>query len=291
MPRIVLDTNIVRSLGAGELEPDTFQLALESGLSVHLAGPAISEIVVALSERRIPWDHWLRAREVLQNILKRPQPILVGGQEGLQMHGFPVRNIRTSAEMSELQALLLASWRILRNANSFDDLFRIQAQSGSGTVSLDPELIGRVASEFRAEWASEIDGFFEQAMRVAPMIQEELHPRADSLEAVEAFVSTVRPILDEGQEAPLPSLRLDAFLRVHALVLLRRTRKKNQYNTTKRKNDSYDHDLLKFLAFPAVLCTNDGPLIASVHTAGSWQERWIVRPEALRNVSPRPPPS
>ena len=71
------------------------------------------------------------------------------------------------------------------------------------------------------------------------------------------------------------------------MFFLRRLRLKETYDPVKRANDLFDLDLLKYLSFPAVVCTSDGPLIAAVERAGSWQRRWIVRPGELADGTMR----
>ena len=131
----------------------------------------------------------------------------------------------------------------------------------------------------------EVDDFFGRMMSNAPGVRDALPRRGDSQEAIELCVACAREELDKNFDdpGPIPSVRLDAFLRVRALVLLRRMRTKDTYNPHKRMNDSFDQDLLKYLAFPTALCTGDGPLIAAVEAARSWQGAWIVRPEELAN--------
>ncbi|WP_437898630.1 hypothetical protein [Sorangium sp. So ce124] len=161
---------------------------------------------------------------------------------------------------------------------------QIRAQAGQGTVSFNSQLTHSVVSEFRNSWANEIDNFFVNVLKLEPGIQQKLPARGDSIEAIEACLASARDALDGDLYAhdPPPSFRLDAFLRVRALVLLRRLRKMEPYNPAKRQNDSFDHELLKYLAYPAALCSDDRLLIASVRATKSWQVRWIIRPRQLR---------
>ena len=80
---------------------------------------------------------------------------------------------------------------------------------------------------------------------------------------------------------PRLSTRLDAFLRVSALLDLRHLRKDQRYNPQKNRNDLFDHELLRYLAVPAAVCTGDLGLIAKVRDSHSWQIGWIFQVEDL----------
>ena len=155
-----------------------------------------------------------------------------------------------------------------------------------GTISLRNELTQEVVRKHQSDWVSEIEEFRRRILAIAPDIQNSLPARGDSLDAIEACANAAKEELDVDADADqvLPSVRLDAFLRVRALILLRRIRKKEPYNSRARINDSFDLELLKYLAFPTALCTSDGPLLAAVEITKAWQRSWMVRPEELSNV-------
>ena len=83
------------------------------------------------------------------------------------------------------------------------------------------------------------------------------------------------------KSTPPASVRLDALLRANASFALQRLRPKNPYNPAKKANDGLDVDLLRYLAVPAIVCTNDGRLQRILKQAGSWQRRWVLRPSEL----------
>jgi hypothetical protein len=60
---------------------------------------------------------------------------------------------------------------------------------------------------------------------------------------------------------------------------------KKPYNPKKRANDVFDCELLRYLAFPAVVCTYDGKFTRAVEESGTWQRRWVLGPAELRHLA------
>ena len=77
------------------------------------------------------------------------------------------------------------------------------------------------------------------------------------------------------------SLRLDAQVRVHSLLHLRRLKTKEPYNAEKNRHDALDFDLCRYLAMPAAICTADDRFRTKLRDAGTWQSRWVVTPDEL----------
>jgi hypothetical protein len=77
------------------------------------------------------------------------------------------------------------------------------------------------------------------------------------------------------------SERLDAMIRVFALYSLRRLRSKNAYNAEKHANDVLDHDLLRYLAYPAAICTRDSGIHADLLTTSARHCSWVLKPDEL----------
>ena len=75
------------------------------------------------------------------------------------------------------------------------------------------------------------------------------------------------------------------MVRVYLLLAVRRLKTKGTYNPTKRGNDTFDHDLLRYLAVPNLVATCDtSTLVAAVKESGAWQLRWILSPRELEDV-------
>jgi hypothetical protein len=290
MTKIVLDTNVIRHLGAGELDATVFASLERPGFSVHLSDAAATELIAALCSERFPWDQWVSARSTLQSTLCSAEPILLGNQQGLQLVGVPVARKRSPEELDSDKRRLMAAWHHLCDVSSLDELLSVQRSvPPEGAIAFDSDLVAKVVAKEHRDWSTSVDGFRNNLLETVPHVREVLPPRGDSIEAINICIAAAKPELDADFEEPgtPPSVRMDAFLRVCAMFFLRRLRLKETYDPVKRANDLFDLDLLKYLSFPAVVCTSDGPLIAAVERAGSWQRRWIVRPGELADGTMR----
>ncbi|HKO49974.1 MAG TPA: hypothetical protein VJV79_19720 [Polyangiaceae bacterium] len=289
MTKIVLDTNVVRHLGAGEIDASFLTYLEPSVFSVHLSDAAATELIAALCSERLCWEQWVRARAALRATLSSAEPILLGNQQGLQLVGLPVAQKRSLEELESDKRRLTAAWHLLCDVSSLDELLRVHARVPEGAIGFDRDLVANVVAGEHHDWNVSVDRFRDGVLLTAPHAREALPARGDSLEAIDACLAAARETFDADfdKSAARPSIRMDAFLRVCAMFFLRRLRRKDIYNPVKRANDLFDLDLLKYLSFPAVLCTSDNPLIAAVERVGSWQRPWIVRPGELTETSVR----
>ena len=271
MAALVLDTNVIRNLGTGDVSPRIFTTVLGVGISVHLSDTAASEVAAALATGRMAWNEWVRARGMLRDLLDLREPVLLSGGAGLARAGVqhPTRKIGNDGVAAALAAHR-ERWTFVVEAVS-PEVF-------------DAERFSAVIANERAAWIREFTELREAMKDRVPTLQEEIPRRGDSIELLERIVSVLQRGADQCTvgSPPAPSVRLDAFLRTRALLLSRHLRKHGSYNPRKSSNDLFDHFLLRYLALPAAICTDDRRLIADVGAARSWQRQWVVRPCELR---------
>ena len=288
---LVLDTNVVRDLGAGDVDPAGLQEAAREGVSVHLADGTVSEITHQLLTRSLKWPHWILARTLLLEILSEDKPVLPGGRVGLAQLGIKGTKSVSRREIKEALEQYEAAWTMLVAANRPEDFekFAIRLPEQGITVSLPQRHVRKSYAEERETWPSDFAKFHGEIFAVRPDFADLLPAKQDSREALEAYVAIIKESTDRGHRsaAPKPSVRLDAFLRVEALISLRHLRKDHRYNPEKNRNDLIDLDLLKYLAIPAAICTSDAGLIAKVQDSRSWQAKWVLRPADLAQATVR----
>ena len=282
---LVLDTNIARDIGAGRLDGATFDLVRKAGISIHFSDTAGAELAVALLEGRFFWDQWIRAKSILIDILDAREPILIGGGQGLVRAGMsPKRAPSRMSPIVETAEVYQAGWLILVGAESLDQLQAMEVVPPGATAAYQFGAVSLAMAQGKAEWIQDFQDFEREILAAVPDLPSRLPARGDSADALEMFMNVLRegigklcPGLD-----PRASVRMDAFLRVHALLRLRYLRRKDKYNPTKDANDALDHTLLRYLAQPAAICTRERGIAADVEATGSWQRKWIVTPEDLR---------
>lgn len=168
------------------------------------------------------------------------------------------------------------------------DLSRVRFHSpvSRETWSINTAGVSDLMVAEKTRW---VEGFadFERALLPANSdLQSRLPARTDSAQALNEYVKIIQDVIDTKVcpgKVPPASQRLDAFLRVDALLHLRKLRKANRYDPDKNSNDAMDRLLLQYLAIPAAICTRDRGIRSDAVAARSWQEKWIVRPEDLEN--------
>src|SRR5262249_11289728 len=107
---IVLDTNVVRSLGAGEVLPDGLEAARRDDISIHVSDEAAIELLHALLVNNMPWEHWVRARDLLQPLLDGTEPVFLGGRPGLARAGLIGTQEISSAKIESLVLTNRVQW-------------------------------------------------------------------------------------------------------------------------------------------------------------------------------------
>lgn|GEM_PF-5271860 len=280
---LVLDTNIFRLLGEGEISVDGLLACRNAGISVHIADGSIVELLNQLSNGRFRWAAWLRARDQLTAVLDYEEPILLGGREGLWRAGIraPVRPPVASDKIVEAVSSTSAWWRMFESAAGVEQMSHAVAEAGA-TISLKTEDLPVAVDTFKEEWTSG----FERTISDDALVEaarQHLPKRGDAQAAARAVATEIAANLDalDPTACPVPSIRLDAMIRVYVLLGLRSLRRQDPYDPKRHRNDSFDHDLLRYLAYPAAICTADRRLIAYVKASGTWQAQWVVHPKQL----------
>jgi hypothetical protein len=100
--QLVLDDNVVRSLGHHEIKVENFVTLRDEGVTVHIADEAMGELAHQLLERRFPWQNWLVARDALHRFLDTAEPVLLGGRQGLYRAG--IRGATDEVSPSEISS-------------------------------------------------------------------------------------------------------------------------------------------------------------------------------------------
>jgi hypothetical protein len=282
---LVLDTNIARDLGAGRLDGTAFDLVRNASISIHLSDTAGAELAHALLEGRFFWDQWIRAKAILADLLDAREPILMGGGQGLVRAGLtPKKPLSRMSPIDDAAEVYHAGWLILVGAESVDQLQTMEVVPPGATAAYQFGAVSLAMAREKAAWIQDFQDFGREILSAVPDLPSRLPARGDSAEALEMFMNVLRDGIDDLCPGLIPraSVRMDAFLRVHALLRLRHLRRKDKYNPTKDANDALDHTLLRYLAQPAAVCTRERGIAADVEATGSWQRKWIVTPEDLR---------
>jgi hypothetical protein len=270
---LVLDTNVVRSLGVGEIDPEAFRRLHAEGVSIHLPETCLIELLLQLREGRFPWDKWLRARRVLGVVLSHQEPISMGRDFAGKRHPFGTpRSQGHAADNPESQLLIRRLWKSIVRADTPSE---IGAGVRSGKRILPTINSQRLAEELafsRNTWISEL-----QRLYVLPRVSHrDAHMQFDGL--VERLA---RSVDEEVSGEPPESIRWDALIRVMAWYSVRSLTSKGAYDVEKHANDAIDVPLLRYLAVPSAICTRDRRLLAAPREAHSWQAGWVVSPEDI----------
>ena len=155
----------------------------------------------------------------------------------------------------------------------------------------------------QSSWVEMVDGFCEEATKMArtsvkgePITEGKY--QADNEATGTDLISLNRDVVDDMLDlfyenydkkvtvtsGPKASVRLDAMFRVDAHFFRLRMGKR-PYNPKKQANDVFDCELLRYLAFPAVVCTYDGKFTRAVEESGTWQRRWVLGPAELHHLA------
>jgi hypothetical protein len=270
----------------GDVDPAGLFAARDAGVAVQLADGTLAELTYQVLGRAFNWVDWERARAILLEVVDSDEPILIGGRAGLHRAGIASRHAGMDDEIASDRAFANAGWALLAKSKSLAALesTEVPLPGQRKLVSLSADTVKDMHSRRQRAWAEEFESFREKFVALSPGLAEALPERHDSNEALDIYLDVSQGKADAGRtpSCPRPSQRLDAFLRVKALLRLRYIRLRERYNPTKHANDIFDCGLLKYLAFPAAVCTGDTRLIAAVDASRSWQAKWIVRPEQLK---------
>ncbi len=179
-------------------------------------------------------------------------------------------------------------WLVLQLARDLDAL------RGSEITMKRSEQYEVVREIFRVEEAVRATRhhwgrYFDRLQSAAERERFVLSGRGDHATLIDSHTRLLGAKLDAGfvRSVPAASIRFDAALRVQCLLMGRALRQKERYNAHKNANDKFDHDLLTFLALPAAICTADEGIFNDLEASRSWQIKWVVRPEELKDKATR----
>lgn len=272
--QLVLDTNVARGFGEGDVQPAPFFELRAAGVSIHLAEAAMVELLDQINTERFDWTKWRLARDVLEKILDPDAPVLLGGSAGLASNGIlaPSPFSRPSrADIEVSRANMRCIWEQMRTARHLDDL---RHQEGV--------ILAHASSRVRNEKSAWVEWFDD----IERAFKSRTNPEVPGLDDIAACAEVI------GKAG---SPRLDAFTRVALLHVFRRIRQHEPYNPKKNANDAFDLYLLVYLAFPAAVCTKDAGIHNDLIAAGCQQREWvalyseIARPEGWRRIVELPP--
>jgi hypothetical protein len=281
----VLDTSVVRALGDARRP---FHLDVRDGLralrghgfTIHLADGTMTELTSQLSDRRIPWPEWVRARSTLTTLLDHSEPALLGGWEILAEAGIFTDGRGPLTSRQEIRA----GWKRMEKARSYAEIWKVRPFRMEGKIVLG----GTKRDSPRAVVDTEKGSWIEGLDHIAGVAQVEgiQDVKANDWEDLVAVIGRGLDARVGSAIEPPPSVRLDALIRVYARYSRQRIQSVGPYNPEKRSNDAFDHDLPRYLALPALVCTcDDATLVRSVEDAETWQRRWILGVKEFRDIS------
>lgn len=284
----MLDTSVVRLLGRSESAGSVaavLRWLTAYDFSLHLADPAMVELVNQLKRGQFAWDDWQRAKPELVAMIDPDEPILPGGVHllaDLLTTPPPGHGPQLKQELRDEER---AAWLRLLRAESADGLESVAPAQINGRAVLAgtrAHKAGGILDEVRGDFAEHV----AEARRLASA--DPVAIRAELLKAERGLFSQLDEI---GRGEPPLSKRLDARikydLRKYALALQRR----NPYNPSspRNRNDAIDAGLLDYLALPALVCTADAILIRDVRLTGSPQVAWMIDVGRERELDAAPP--
>jgi hypothetical protein len=241
---------------------------------------AATELLHLLVDNRFNWEHWQTAKRILRDLVDRSEPICVGGRLGLARTGVTGTQPVSSGEIEAALRRYREGWQLLLQPET-----RTQFEASK---SIDKDLIRSSVAREYDNWVDQFDDFDRFVQEHIPQLRDLVPSRGDPSDLHEHMVAIIKDVIDRARHVspPLPSTRLDGFIRVHALLQLRALRAKNAYNPVADRHDTFDHDLLRDLALPAAICTSDRGIHNDLEAARSWQRDLVLFPEQLaeRNV-------
>ena len=281
---VILDTNVIRSIVVDGLPTDAFVALVREGGTIHLADGAIVEILSWLHSADCAWSDWERARIRVDEFIDPEVPLMMGGREVLAQAGLlldgPPSTFLPHEQVEENRHI----WRHLMSAKNLHELSDIRR-----IIRVDGRLSHlRVnASGAPKQVARQKDSWVKMFERYGAAAKAENFSLKGSVvppELLEQQVASLGRFVDARcTSSPPASLRMDAMLRVHTLLLLRSLQKKHAYNAKNNQNDAFDFDLYRYLALPAAICTSDAGVFNDLRAAHTWQLDWVVKPDDLKD--------
>jgi hypothetical protein len=267
--QIFLDDCVARGFGYDDGQKDVASLkrVRSLGHTIQLADSAVLELVTQIVEGRFAWPDWIRARRALTSMVDFQDPVAAGGWEILDKAGVRLEQTLSDGEHEARRQRRRTGWKAIVKATNIPAMNRVQwarERGRLGPTQFRQAGAPRVRDELRKDWTDEMFSI-EVTGGTVPSFDELVQSTAANHD-------------QRIQSTPPASVRLDASIRAYVHFALLRLRPKNPYNPAKHANDALDVDLLRYLAVPGILCTNDERLQRVLEQAGSWQRCWVLRP-------------
>lgn len=286
---LVIDANVIRSVIVDNQDISAFVTFVHEGGTIHLADGALVEALSWLHRTKDAWARWMQGRSQFDDFIDPERPVLMGGREILRQAGFRLDNTPPSLLVAtDQERFNREAWRELLVAPALGAIGRhqlaVKTPKGRRRVLWKPSGAQKQVAREKASWIEMFGRYDDAAQLEGFAITGRTVPR----ELLEAQVANLGQFIDKKTTStPAASVRLDAMIRVHVLLSLRRRQTREPYNAKKEANDVFDLDLYRYLALPAALCTSDQGIINDVRAAGSWQADWVVTPALLADPAVR----
>lgn len=288
---LILDTNVVRELGSGNLDVNNLISFRNEGGSIHLADGTAVELFEAIYSGRFDWAHWVRAKAQLRKIIDRDRPIMPGGRELLTTIG--IIDDRNLMAPQDVQHILRECWAHVMKAKRVKDIKQLVMsallEKGLHKVELNLGDGSRVIQANKSDWIESFERLGQASKSDGDSVRKVLARRGTDIHIGQENAKFVGQQLDSMVNTSFPrlSVRLDAMIRAHSLHTIRSLKPREPYNPSKNVNDAFDLDLLLYLAVPAAVCTNDRRIHTVLKDTNSWQRFWVVRFDELSSTKNR----
>lgn len=273
--RILLDTGTVRKILHGDADAlDPAELdRIRGDRLVSIADGALAEVAAALLDERLPIAMWSANIAKLDVVLDPEAPVFPGGMELATLAGLRPPPHGFSVESS--LAYYRAAWRLLRDAQTKDDLDRPgEYIDGAGVrfrIRLDHATVKAALAEAETKWSSWVEDAGNEFRKLRGTDDE---PDQEELRTL------IRRVLrlDGMSDGQLD--KLDLAIRVIALRSAEAGTGKAPYKP-KGPNDAIDFDLLFGVALPALICTSDDRLVRLAARTESADAKRVMLPKKL----------
>jgi hypothetical protein len=189
--QLVLNDNVIRSLGHNEVTVENFVTLRDEGVTVHIADGAMGELANQLLKGRFPWQNWLVARDALHRFLDTAEPVLLGGRQGLYRAGIRGATDEVSpSKIASAVAYTSKRWASFMLVENIADI-TLPVNVGGDTLGLSPEASAREVAAFKGEWVESFDTQRIEKELLA-QVQQQLPRGGDALEHLGEFQGSCR---------------------------------------------------------------------------------------------------